>query len=82
MKRLTIEGKFCDIANCSTFNCNGSSVKEEECDSKRVYDRLKAYEDTGLEPKDYSKMFTQLLKYKDLGDLDHLRELVEAEKDE
>ena len=46
MERLTFEGNFCDIAQCREIPCsyNGS------CSQREVWERLKAYEDTGLEP--------------------------------
>lgn len=53
---------------------DGISVGDAICD-------LAAYEDTGLEPQDYSKMFVQLLEYKDLGTLSRLRELAEADNE-
>lgn len=44
MERLTFEGNFCDIAQCRDLPCpcNG------ECSQRKVWERLKAYEDTGL----------------------------------
>ena len=46
MERLTFEGNFCDIAQCREIPCpyNGA------CSQRKVWERLKAYEDTGLEP--------------------------------
>ena len=46
MERLTFEGNFCDIAQCRELPCpyNGA------CSQRKVWERLKAYEDTGLEP--------------------------------
>lgn len=46
MKRLTFDGNFCDIAQCKEFPCpyNGS------CSQREVWEKLKAYEATGLEP--------------------------------
>lgn len=46
MKRLTFGGNFCDIAQCKEFPCpyNGS------CSQREVWEKLKAYEATGLEP--------------------------------
>lgn len=46
MERLTFEGNFCDIAQCKEIPCpyNGA------CSQRKVWERLKAYEDTGLEP--------------------------------
>lgn len=46
MERLTFEGNFCDIAQCRENPCpyNGS------CSQREVWEKLKAYEDTRLEP--------------------------------
>lgn len=46
MERLTFDGNFCDIAQCKELPCpyNGS------CSQRKVWERLKAYEATGLEP--------------------------------
>lgn len=52
MKRLTYEGNFCeDIALCnpSESTCGGN------CKKKQIWERLKAYEDTGLEPEEIGK---------------------------
>ena len=48
MKRLTYEGNFCDIALCDPHNssCNGN------CKNRQLWERLKAYEDTGLTPEE------------------------------
>lgn len=47
MERLTFEGNFCDIAQCSELPCkHGGS-----CSQKEVWERLKAYEDAGLSPQ-------------------------------
>ena len=44
MERLTFEGNFCDIAQCRELPCpyNGA------CSAQKVWERLAAYEDTGL----------------------------------
>lgn len=50
MERLTFDGNFCDIAQC----CNvpgGSFCEDGACSQKKVWTRLKAYEDTGLTPE-------------------------------
>ena len=46
MKRLTFEGNFCDISLCSAEACVG------KCSQRDVWERLKRYEDIGLEPDD------------------------------
>ena len=50
MERLTFEGNFCDIAQCREIPCpyNGA------CSQRKVWERLAAYEDTGLEPEEVS----------------------------
>lgn len=46
MNRLTFDGNFCDIAKCAETDC-----KEGGCSQRQVWERLKAYEDTGMEPE-------------------------------
>ena len=51
MERLTFEGNFCDIAQCRELPCpyNGA------CSQRKVWERLKAYEETGLTPEHYAE---------------------------
>lgn len=49
MERLTFEGNFCDIAQCDVVP-GGSYCESGSCTQRKVWERLKAYEDTGLEP--------------------------------
>ena len=51
MERLTFDGNFCDIALCSEVRY-GSFCEDGSCSQRRVWERLKQYEDTGLEPED------------------------------
>ena len=44
MVRLTFDGNFCDIAQCRELPC----PYDGNCTQKQVWERLKAYEDTGL----------------------------------
>ena len=46
MERLTFEGNFCEIARCKEVKC----LYDTNCSQKQVWERLKAYEDTGLSP--------------------------------
>ena len=46
MERLTFDGNFCDIAQCKEVKC----PYDTNCIQKQVWERLKAYEDTGLSP--------------------------------
>lgn len=50
MERLTFEGNFCDIAQCEATP-GGSYCENGSCTQREVWERLKAYEDTGLTPE-------------------------------
>ena len=52
MERLTFEGNFCEIARCKEVKCPYDTA----CIQKQVWERLKAYEDTGLSPEKVSWM--------------------------
>lgn len=47
MKRLTFEGNYCDISQCRELPCK----YDGGCAQKEVWERLKAYEDSGLSPQ-------------------------------
>jgi hypothetical protein len=49
MNRLTFDGNFCDISQCRELPCPYNNA----CTQRRVWEKLKAYEDLGLEPEDY-----------------------------
>ena len=49
MERLTFDGKFCDIAQCTEIP-GGSFCENGTCRQKEVWLRLKDYENTGLTP--------------------------------
>ena len=59
MKRLTFEGDFCDIALCREVR-GGSYCEDGCCSQRRVWERLKAYEDTGMEPEKIVAMRKEL----------------------
>lgn len=50
MERLTFDGNFCDIAQCTEIP-GGSFCEDGACSQKKVRERLKAYEDMGLTPE-------------------------------
>ena len=52
MERLTFDGNFCDIAQCREMPCQHGG----NCAQKQVWERLKAYEDTGLTPGEVKPM--------------------------
>lgn len=81
MERLTFEGNFCDIAQCREIPCPYNCA----CSQRKVWERLKAYENIGLEPaeiseliKDWSDLCTAV---GECGGIDRLHELAEAYKD-
>lgn len=82
MERLTFDGNFCDIALCSEVRY-GSFCEDGSCSQRRVWERLKQYEDTGLEPEDIRRAFDEDAVLKLAGRVlglepDCLRELVRA----
>lgn len=51
MERLTFDGNFCDIAQCRELPCpHGGS-----CTQRKVWEKLKAYEELGFEPEEYKR---------------------------
>lgn len=48
MKRLTFDGNFCDISQCRELPCPHSTA----CMQRQVWEKLKDYEDIGLEPEE------------------------------
>ncbi len=69
--------------NCKTLNCGDCGILD------KIVDRLAAYEDTGLEPEeiisatDMAKIacaLHELNAYKELGPIDRLRELAQADR--
>lgn len=86
MKRLTFEGNFCEIARCGYPTC----PYKDGCSQKQVWERLKAYEATGLEPEEVlpkDKADEIALKLMRLADLEsfcryaRLRELAVADQE-
>ena len=58
MERLTFEGSFCDIAQCQEIPCSyGGS-----CSQRKVWERLKRYEDTGYMPEEIAKLQGDLIQ--------------------
>lgn len=89
MERLTFEGNFCDIAQCTSTTA-GSFCEDGTCSARKVWERLKAYEDTRLTPEEVlpKKMADEVaMKLLRLADLESfapyewLRKLAEADKD-
>ena len=82
MERLTFEGNFCEIVQCKEVKCPYDTA----CSQKQVWERLKAYEDTGLTPEEIKAPLTEdtmiNLAAQALGvEPSRLRELAVADKD-
>lgn len=83
MERLTFDGNFCDIAQCRELPCpHGGS-----CAQRKVWEKLKAYEDTGLtlEEVNDAVLGAKLMAKSQLVSAfgvaaERLRELAEADK--
>ena len=94
MERLTI--RLNPITNRCTKVSTALCYEHSNCfycpHYKKMVDRLADYEDTGLEPEEIRGLcemdsrarmadLLRLEEYQELGTIDHLRELVHAEKD-
>ena len=87
MDRLTFEGNFCDIAKCE-FIPGGSFCEDGTCTQRKVWERLKAYEDTRRTPAEVqalSRLFDYIVEHsrtlpEQLAMHNRLRELVVADK--
>jgi len=83
MERLTFDGDFCDIALCSEVR-GGSFCEDGSCSQRKVWERLKEYEDTGLSPGEVVELekdwITQCTIIGECGGLDRVIEMAEADK--
>lgn len=86
MERLTFDGNFCDIAMCSEVR-GGTFCEDRACSQRKVWLRLKDYEDTGLTPEqcaEYAKADREgryiVLRDAEQEGIKRLRELAEADK--
>ena len=79
MDRLTFEGNFCDLAQCRDSACRQSGT----CTMKEVWERLKAYEDTGLTPEQCEnvKVIIESAFSDDTSKAERIRELLKADKE-
>ena len=78
MERLTFEGSFCDISQCRELPCK----HDGNCSQKKVWERLKEYEDAGLYPQGCAEALEaeKLLSNCDLS-FGKIVELIKADKD-
>lgn len=83
MERLTFDGNFCDIAQC-TSTPGGSFCEDGSCSARKVWERLKAYEATELTPEEIDMDHEAAEQLRHLCrncDLDRLEKLVKADRD-
>lgn len=59
MERLTFDGLFCDISMC-TNTPGGSLCESGSCSQRKVWERLKAYEDIGA-AEEFAALREQLI---------------------
>lgn len=88
MDRLTFEGNFCDISRCQSTP-GGSFCEDGACSQRKVWERLKEYEDTKRRPEEVQAL-NRLFYYaltesrtlqEQLALIERIRELAEADKD-
>ena len=81
MERLTFEGNFCDIAQCDATP-GGSYCENGSCTQRKVWERLKQFEDKCESPEVLAKAMDM---EEILGDgyysVDRMLELLKADKD-
>ena len=87
MERLTFDGNFCDIAQC-TSTPGGSFCEDGTCSTRKVWERLKAYEDSSLTPErcaEFARADEEgryiVMRDADQEGVARLCELAEADKD-
>ena len=81
MERLTFEGNFCDIAQCDATP-GGSYCESGSCTQRKVWERLKQFEDKCESPEVLAKAMDM---EEILGDkyysVDRMLELLKADRD-
>lgn len=84
MERLTFEGNFCGIAQCRELPCPYNNA----CSQRKVWERLKTYEDTGLRPErcaEFARADAEgryiVMRDAEQEGVARLRELAEADRD-
>lgn len=81
MERLTFDGNFCDISQCRELSCpHGGS-----CTQRKVWEKLKAYEDSGFTPVEIKSLYAEWDVMMSVlnsigGGYERLRQLAEADK--
>ena len=78
MERLTFDGNFCEISQCWELPC----PHRDSCTQRKVWEKLKDYEDTGLTPEEVNDVMAKAKLASAFGvAAERLRELAEADKE-
>ena len=77
MGRITFEGNFCDISMCRENPCPYNGM----CSQHETWERLKKYEDTGLEPEEIYEVRFLIAAQRDPQKLARLSNLVLADQE-
>lgn len=87
MERITSEENFCYLSMCEELE-QGGCPEGAHCTERKVWERLKAYEDTGLSPEEVEhlklasmgKAIAEITEFEGIP-IDRMRELAQAEKE-
>ena len=80
MERLTFEGNFCDIAQCEATP-GGSYCESGSCTQRKVWERLKQFEDKCESPEVMAKaMDMEEILGDEYYSVDRMLELLKADK--
>lgn len=80
MERLTFEGNFCDIAQCDATP-GGSYCESGSCTQRKVWERLKQFEDKCESPEVMAKaMDMEEILGDEYYSVDRMLELLKADK--
>lgn len=80
MERLTFEGNFCDIAQCDATP-GGSYCESGSCTQRKVWERLKQFEDKCESPEVLAKaMDMEEILGDEYYSVDRMLELLKADK--
>ena len=79
MERLTFDGNFCEISQCWELPC----PHRDSCTQRKVWEKLKAYEDTGLEPEqcENAKNIVELAFSDDMAKVERIRKLLKTDNE-
>lgn len=81
VERLTFEGNFCDIAQCDATP-GGSYCESGSCTQRKVWERLKQFEDKCESPEVMAKaMDMEEILGDEYYSVDRMLELLKADKD-